>query len=229
MKKCLITVLFCILSCSCLLAEFWEPCCLVNNKDPDDRFVFIFIPKNGSSTFRIVVNTLHLVPYDHSRFKNSTKILIVRDPIYRPISIYSEVMKLRHEKNRTISEEFYKNRENIAESFKQFLLAIRNDFYEPHITTQCSFLDVKELTLDDIDFVLLFENLDEDMRIFCDLNDITYHNYTENVASTYMKEVLKELIISDEEIRNLIYTIWEKDFEFYEDARKRRSEIFKGL
>jgi len=225
MKKWITTTLL-IFACSYLQAR-WESSCLINNRDRSNHIVFVFVPKNGSSTFRIVVNTLDLVPYDHSKFKNSTKVFIARDPIYRPISIYSEVMKLRFEKNRTKSEEFYKNRNNIIESFKQFLFVIRNDFYEPHITSQYSFLNDKQLSLDDIDFVLLFENLDEDMRIFCELNDVVFHNYNENKASAHMKKVLKELIRSDDEVRNLIHDIWKKDFEFYEKAKKRRLEIFE--
>ncbi len=207
----------------------WESKCLVDTNDSSKQFAFIFIPKNGSSTFRKIVNTFFVVDFNPSDFQDSTKVLIVRDPLFRPISIYSEVLNLRFEKERTIHENFYINRADIVKSFKQFLHIIKDDFYEPHITHQHTFLDEKELSLSDIDFVLLFENLEADIKLFCKLNALPFQIFCENSSNSYNKKILKNLIKSDQEVRDLIYSIWEKDFELYEAAKSRRSEIFNSI
>ena len=61
---------------------------------------------------------------------------------------------------------FYKNRKEPTVSFYQFLEAIENNFYDIHVEPQYSFLYPKGISIDEIDFILDFDHLEQDLRIF---------------------------------------------------------------
>lgn len=196
---------------------------------------FCFIPKNGSTTIRKALNAKKQMKWDAKKYnKNYKKLFAIRNPLYRPISIYKEVLKRRDDFKpltkikpcvMTQNAAFYKKREDVKLSFKLFLQMIENNFYDPHITFQYEALSHKNLTLEDMDFIFLFENLSEDIKQFCKRSGIEYTDWDLNKTPDDMKNTLVEYVDKDVEIQKLIRKIWKKDFEFYEQAKKMRTVV----
>ncbi len=199
------------------------------NKALENDFCFFIIPKNGSTRIRGALNIREGRRYDNyveNGTREFTNVISVRYPLYRPISIYYQVMRLRKfAPNITRNSEFYKYSDDVKKSFKIFLNEIENNFYEPHISHQYLELKRKNLTLDDMDFVFLFEELETDLKHFCDFHQIPYENQVRNQAPSELKTTLREVIDTDPEVRAQIHKLWAKDFEFYEKAKLRRNEI----
>lgn len=190
------------------------------------------MPKTGSSTLRSLLSAKNITKFNlvKDNLDDYVKLLTVRDPLYRPISMYNEVMKLRKmAPEATRKTEFYKNRGDLIKSFKLFLHEVEDNFYEPHIHHQYLTLEWKNLTLDDMDFIFLFEELNSDMKKFCKLHQVPYKYTHIRVTPEQKKRTLINLIDSDPKVRQQIYKIWKKDFEFYEKAKIKREQILKDI
>ena len=195
---------------------------------------YIYMPKNLSTYLRkCFYRHPKMYPYKkiakaHGSF---IKVICVRDPLYRAISCYNEVMKLRRDspKDKTVESQFWKTRENIRKSFSLFLDEIENNFYDPHINHQHLALSRIGLTLADIDFVILQSKAAEDLKTFNRKYPIPMKPAERNRTPSKTKLILKRYIQEDSGIREKIRKLWEKDFEFYEEAKKRRLEILKNF
>lgn len=196
------------------------------NPENANKYCFIFIPKNGTTSLRNILKTTKLYKYLplQSRLNTFEKLIIIRDPLYRPISIYNEVMKLRKDGDyrATLCSEFYKERHNIEKSFSLFLDEIEGNFYEPHITYQYQALTEKNLILENMDYIFLFEQLNSDIWKFCQKNSIHFSRLRENQTSKSRKDKLVDFIDQNLHIQNKIHRIWKEDFVFYEEAKKIR-------
>ncbi len=176
----------------------------------------------------MLLETVQNTPFDHvkNNLDEYIKFISVRHPLYRPVSIYAEVMKLRKmTQEKTKKTNFYQYREDLKKSFRTFLDEIEDNFYDPHISHQYLALQRKNLTLDDMDYIFLFENLDWDLKHFCAHQNIPYLKNDKNITPSSQKETLIDLINSEPRLRKQIRKLWAKDFEFYESAKLRREEI----
>ncbi len=201
------------------------------NKYKKNNFCIHVIPKNGSMTLRNQLNTKDVVSFDSvkDRLDEYTNLITVRNPLYRPASIYVEVLRLRSQAPEITKQMgFYKIKQDPIASFKLFLHEIDNNFYNAPINHQHLTMEKKNLTLQDMDFVFLFENLDKDIQTFCAHHNIQNREKHLNSSPDNIRELLINLINTDPEVKQQIYKLWEKDFEFYEEAKKRRQDILKS-
>lgn len=201
------------------------------SREQKNNFCFIHIPKNATSTMEFVLKTYALHDFNtlEERAANLEKLTVVRNPLYRPISIYNEVMKLRKDGDykKTLLSKFYHERDNLEKSFSLFLEEIEGNFYEPHISFQYKALTNKNLTLDDMDFIFLFEKLDDDIKKFCRKNRISYTHEKLNKTPEQRKTTLVDFINNNTEIQEKIYKIFMTDFDFYKRALEKRKKINK--
>lgn len=201
------------------------------NKKNENNFALFLIPKNGSTTIRKTLNIGKKNYY--SKLKKNLdsyeKIIVLRDPLYRAASIYNEVMKLRFKKSASITRSLkcYEFRHDLEKSFAFFLDEIENFPFEPHINYQYLTLENKNVTLEDMNYIFLFEELDNDLIRFCRHQNIRYNHNSENLTPIAKKEFLHNLIDTNPEIQNKIRRLWAKDFEFYEKAKLQRKKILR--
>lgn len=228
MKSYIICLFFIVSSFLSADQDYQYSRCMISPNN-EHNICYIMVPKNASTSLRAFLQVKgrpYSIVKDH--INKYIKVVSVRDPLYRPISIYNEIMKLRPDGPWEITEktEFYKNKDNIELSFKQFLDFITDNFYDyVHITHQHRFLKYKGLTLNDMDYIFLCENLDKDLQKFCIKYNWPYNNYHRNETTTEVKTTLKQYIDSSIEIQNKIKELWKEDFKFYEEAKKYRSKI----
>ena len=199
------------------------------------RVCYFWIQKNASMFLRESLfgrNANKCVKYyaDYMKSRNPDdfqKIICVRDPLYRPISCYNEVLKLRPSGMQSITKQmqFYKCRHDLYKSFRTFLDEIEDNFYEPHISHQYIQLSRNGLTLEDMDYIFLFENLPEDFLRFRQKFQINALDEPQNTTPKTKKSALVEFIDANPDIQKKIRKIWAKDFEFYEEAKKRRQAL----
>lgn len=199
------------------------------NSRKENNFCLLCIPKNASTTLKNIIDTTKTRKYfDYKhRFEKYEKLIVIRDPMYRAMSIYNEIMKLRIDGDykKTMASKFYKERNDLKKSFSLFLDEIKNNFYDFHLTFQCHALTHMDLTLEDLDYIFLFEELDSDILDFCNKNSIPYVPTHMNKTNLKQKNILTSFIDENLYIQDKIRDIWELDFEFYERAKEARKNI----
>ena len=190
------------------------------------KLCFINIPKNASTTIRRTFNLKH-VQYS-SEYKDYKKVIIIRDPTTRIISIYNEIIKLRTDGdfNQTRKSNFYKYfkvRHDIPKSFDLFLDYIKSNMYDDHLIHQYKFLENKDLDIDDIDHVIDIKNLKQELQNIINLYNIKCGNIIRcQVGGTCVKTVLTPII---GRYYSKILAIYSKDFELYRKVRNNKIKI----
>ena len=188
---------------SCFISEEYKLC-------------FINIPKNASTTIRTTLKLEHCQYSDN--YKDYKKIIVIRDPITRIVAGYNEILKLRRdgafaETQRTNFYKYFKVRHDIPKSFDLFLDYIKNNLYDDHLIQQSFFLKYKGLSIDDIDYVIDFKNLNEELQKIIDLYNIKCPKIIRRqVGSTNVKRALKPIL---GKYQKKIRAIYSKDFELY--------------
>lgn len=183
-----------------------------------NKFMFINIPKNASTSIRQCLKNRQLVEYAPIKDKNSyVKFCIIRNPVDRVISSYSEVLKLRPDGPFYLTKQmnFFKQRNNPINSFNLFIDEISKDFYDEHTFPQEIFLKHKGLTLSDIDVTILFENIKTEIPKF-------FNKYGAVVSLPHawagkidLKNKLMNYIKENKTIQNKITNLYREDHKLY--------------
>ena len=198
--------------------------CFISNK-----FILINIPKNASSSMREAIKVKSRVDFLECSTNSYKKTcVVIRDPYTRIISTFSELLKLRMDGPywETLQSEWYKvykqnPEKNIKKAFKLFLDYIEKRLYDSHLHTQTSYLEGKNISIEEIDYVLLFENLNRDFKKMCEKMKLPYRiNWANKITKRNLKSTLKELIDNDETIKNSIKNIYREDFILHHKACK---------
>ncbi|MFZ4773420.1 MAG: sulfotransferase family 2 domain-containing protein [Chlamydiia bacterium] len=151
------------------------------------------------------------------------KVISVRNPMYRCISMYNEIMKVRKDGNYkvTLASNFYRMRKNIRASFCSFLNEIKDNFYDVHITHQYRYVTEKGLTLADMDHIIIFEELESGLISFFKKYNFPLRLEKINQSTNLweVREIIR-LIHSSPKIQKQIRELWSEDFEFYEEAKR---------
>lgn len=216
--------------------------CHINNYDPEKRqhkcigtingVKFCLLPLGKTATMSII-NTLGLKPTICEKgldVSDYIKIVVVRDPYYRTVSSYFEMMKLRRDGPWSVTKNslFYRTKEHVAVSFRKFLQFLHpNNFYDDHVFPQAHNLKLHGYDLEEVDEVLVFENLQEDLNRLIQkyqLNKTVKHC---NKAPVDKKTILTKYVSTDPYCRRMIRSIFKQDFELYEKAVKLRNNRLK--
>lgn len=186
----------------------------------NEDFSFLNIPKNASSTLRQLFEfgnnrTKMAGPADET-FHRRITFTVIRNPIDRFISGYSEVLKCRNDGpcDYTRSLPFYnmKDPDLKIQRFKTFLSNVEDNLYDEHIKPQVYYLgDVK------VDYYLSLENLENDVNAMLVENGFEPLNF-ERRWNTGLKDkqIYKDFIMSNENILSKIKMMYKDDFELYE-------------
>jgi len=166
------------------------------------------------------------------KFKNdkAKKFMIIRDPFERAISSYLELLKLREDTSPTHfltqMTDFYNMRENLLASFCKFLEELQlYGFYDIHTHPQIKLLTDLGLTIDDMDTVILFDNLQDELEDMCKAYHIPLHDHEVamgqfiNKGDPIKKAQLKQYIEEHPKIRKVIANLYPQDYEIYRELK----------
>ena len=189
----------------------------------NDDFAFLNIPKNASTTLRLLLelhNREKMKDKNDEVFHNRTTFTVIRNPIDRIISGYSEVSKCRHDglHEYTRSLPFYnmQNPDQKLQRFETFIDNIYDNLYDEHIKAQTFYLnDIK------VDYFIIFDNLENEVNSMLRDNDFPVLNFEKrwNTGLTD-KDVYKDFIYENDNILNKIKKMFAEDFELYENLKK---------
>ena len=184
--------------------------CLVS-----DDLCHIRMVKCGSGTMK---GSFHMIPEVYTKEKHGhlKKSIILRDPLTRIVSAFYQILKQGWNaipgKTKKI-EKFFKTK-----SFEDFLEEIENNgFFNAHLAPQYLYLEAKNLTLDDIDYIIDFANFDEVQKINPNVL-IKHFNKNRNKC----KEIDKTIEIALKN-KDRIYKLYEKDFLLYENVKSSKT------
>ena len=189
--------------------------------DDINKLCFINIPKNASTTIR---TTLHLKNSEYTEeYKDYHKIIVIRNPMTRIISSYNEVIKLRRDGpyKQTVKTKFYhyyKVRHDVEKSFDLFLDYIKNNMYNEHVFHQHSFIESKGLTINDFEHIILFENLEKELKNIIQLYNINSNkiNHLQSGHNRNKKKIRSFI----RKYANKIRSIYSDDFELYKKIKE---------
>lgn len=198
-----------------------DPRCQINH---ENKYVFINVSKNASTSIR---NTIIFDIFtDYNTIKNPDdyfKFMVIRNPIYRAVSSYLELIKLRRDGPFQITQnsDWFKEKDK-EKSFEMFIEFIDGNFYDSHVLPQVNFLKDKDLTIDDIDVKLLHENIVEDFNgLVTNNKQIKVKNKLMNmqVGDIGIKATLTKFVDSNPRIKERIREVYSEDSEIYDNLK----------
>ena len=123
---------------------------------------------------------------------------------------------LIHQKTREMPFYHMKESEN---RFVEFLNQVEKEFWDEHIQPQAFYILDHSGQLLPFDYILSFENLEEDMRHMCSRHARIRHHQDRlphlNSKSTIDKNKIMGYINNNPTIKSKIYEIYKQDFELY--------------
>tara|TARA_R100000805_G_C3571359_1_gene77388 strand:+ start:107 stop:760 length:654 start_codon:yes stop_codon:yes gene_type:complete len=193
-----------------------------------DRYMLIHIYKNASISLRNTLGMWTYKNYTHLEPDNYIKICVLRNPLYRCISIYQYILRLEngespyHPAELIKQTEFYKIRNKPIESFNSFLRAIDGgNFFDAVAQPQIKFLRDKSLPISKVSNFLIQENIDNDFKKFCFEHQIENVQIThDNRSDDKVKETLTKYVDIDPIARDKILDIYSEDKDLYETIAK---------
>ncbi len=196
--------------------------CFHNN----DNLIFFNIPKNASSSvrnyFRLNKRESFFKIKNIERYK---KLMVIRNPYDRIISSFNEVIKCRKDGPRWETQQcewFHLQKNNLEAGFEMFLDYISDNIYDPHIHRQIDYLNEKEVSLEEIDFLLLFEDLRREINAMPSQlrprGGFPHINRSKN--RSIQNNSLEDLINKDANIKSKIENIYKDDIIMYQKLLK---------
>jgi len=202
--------------------------------DPEERFAFIHIYKNASISFRNALNMRgRYFKYIDVKDKGLVTVCILRNPIDRVISMYLYLLRLedngypnQHPIEETKKSCFYKNQDDVIESFKYFLNAISdNNYYDAVTYPQIKFIEDRGLNINDIDEIMLEKNLSWEYKEFKEKykikNDLDFPN--DNVGNEEKKKLISNYIKTNFNIKMKIMNMYREDIQMYNTIALERN------
>jgi hypothetical protein len=130
------------------------------------KLVFVPIPKNGSTTIRLLSNAdfkqVFLTEVTQFDYLNYNWFSVVRDPLDRFVSSYLET-RLRGYNNIFKDYVFQKKLEN---SLQECLAELENEIFDPHFYHQSTLLHFFDKGIQNKISLLKFSNLEDNLRVY---------------------------------------------------------------
>tara|TARA_Y100000034_G_C6908787_1_gene422602 strand:- start:2692 stop:3684 length:993 start_codon:yes stop_codon:yes gene_type:complete len=192
---------------------------------------------------------MHPVIDEGCRWETNKKLIIVRDPIDRAISAYQHLLRqpFRAQPGTstahiTVKMKFWqklfepvtdtggvkvdldspKSPKDIVYSFMLFLQeSEKYGFYNKHAFPQTKFLTDLGLSIEDVDYIIPFEDLKEGIDKLCEMYGLSGASHTvaikENRNSSVppIKKLLQKFLAEDEPAAARVKKLYEEDFELY--------------
>ena len=186
----------------------------------DNKFVYLFMPRNGSVSFRNcgLFGSEKPIQYSDS-FRNKIKIVILREPIERVISLFL------WQKRRIAYR--WKDDEDFIIPFENYLIGLTKSFNELTIP-QCKYLSRKDLTLYDIEEVFTLDNYNNDVKNFSTKYNLDLEIGHLNQSNRERFDILLQYL-NDEFVdkKNILLEIYREDIELYNSQTKRSKILLK--
>ena len=178
----------------------------------DDRFVYLFMPRNGSVSFRNcgLFGSDKPIKYRDS-YRDLIKIIILREPIERVVSMF--LWKQR----------FSRRGDNVKyiEPFKSFILGLINERSEL-TCPQLDYLSGKGLTIDDIEEVFTLDNYNNDVKNFSTKYNLDLEIGHLNQSNRERFDTLLQFVNDNDKIKNNLIEIYKEDIELYNSQTKKK-------
>ena len=210
------------------------------------RIIYLHTHKNASTFVRQFFQPLisdrwyadHGAPWDkegclHADFhhipqtKEWNNFWIVRNPIDRIISAFLRGkhrgwVTVEGERDEFIvigGERFPKpHRYALPNEFRVFLQRVGMSYFDPHLYPQVVTLADKNLDLADVDDIILFDNLTEELQDYSDKHRLGWKVASEspkNQQPSDEKHELQNFVMNDRRIRTSIEALYPEDFLIY--------------
>ena len=180
----------------------------------DNKFVYLFMPRNGSQSFRNCGLFGSETPIKYSdSFRNKIKIVILREPIERVISLFL------WQKRRVAYR--WKKDEDFITPFENYLIGLTKSFSELTIP-QCKYLSRKDLTLADIEEVFTLDNYNNDVKNFSTKYNLDLDIGHFNQSNRERFDTLLQFINDNDDIKNNLTEVYSEDFELYNSQTKKK-------
>ena len=180
----------------------------------DNRFVYLFMPRNGSVSFRNCGLFGSETPIQYSdSFRNKIKIVILREPIERVISMFLwQKRRVAHK---------WKEDEDFIIPFENYLIGLTKSFSELTIP-QCKYLSKKDLTIDDIEEVFTLDNYNNDVKNFSTKYNLDLEIGHLNQSNRERFDTLLQFVNDNDKIKNNLIEIYKEDIELYNSQTKKK-------
>ena len=178
----------------------------------DNKFVYLFMPRNGSQSFRNcgLFGSENPIKYRDS-YRDLIKIIILREPLERFVSLF--LWKKRRNK--------HKNDEVLITDFETFILGMEGQDRNTNELTapQSDYLSKKDLTIDDIEEVFTLDNYNNDVKNFSTKYNLDLEIGHLNQSNRNKFDTLLQFINDNDDIKNKLIEIYSEDFELYNSQK----------
>ena len=180
----------------------------------DNRFVYLFMPRNGSVSFRNCGLFGNETPIQYSdSFRNKIKIVILREPIERVVSIFLwQKRRVAHK---------WKEDEDFIIPFENYLIGLTKSFSDLTLP-QYEYLSRKDLTLYDIEEVFTLDNYNNDVKNFSTKYNLDLEIGHLNQSNRERFDTLLQFINENDDIKNNLIEIYKEDIELYNSQTKKK-------
>ena len=179
-----------------------------------NKFVYLFMPRNGSQSFRNcgLFSSEKPIKYSDS-FRNKIKIVILREPIERVISMFL------WQKRRVAYK--WKEDEDFIIPFENYLIGLTKSFSDLTLP-QYEYLSRKDLTLYDIEEVFTLDNYNNDVKNFSTKYNLDLNIGHLNQSNRERFDTLLQFINDNDKIKNNLKEVYSQDFGLYNSQIKKK-------
>jgi hypothetical protein len=172
------------------------------------------MPRNGSVSFRNCGLFGNETPIQYSdSFRNKIKIVILREPIERVVSIFLwQKRRVAHK---------WKEDEDFIIPFENYLIGLTKSFSELTIP-QCKYLSKKDLTIDDIEEVFTLDNYNNDVKNFSTKYNLDLEIGHLNQSNRERFDTLLQFVNDNDKIKNNLIEVYNVDIELYNSQTKKK-------
>ena len=180
----------------------------------DNRFVYLFMPRNGSQSFRNCGLFGSETPIQYSdSFRNKIKIVILREPIERVISMFLwQKRRVAHK---------WKEDEDFIIPFENYLIGLTKSFSDLTLP-QYEYLSRKDLTIADIEEVFTLDNYNNDVKNFSTKYNLDLEIGHLNQSNRERFDTLLQFVNENDDIKNNLIEIYKEDIELYNSQTKKK-------
>ena len=199
--------------------------------DQENKIIYLHTHKNASKTIRrSMLRPRHTSENIENLINDGYKTFwVVRNPLERVVSSFSEIGHMARNmcKEDYVWESLEWKDIDIDNEFEFFIERIEKSYFDPHVYPQILTLIHKNIKIEDVDRIILFDNLQEEILSFVDENGIQGWNLKlyqvkTGPADSIIKKHLSDRIQKSTALQERIISLYEEDMEIYQQLAKLR-------
>lgn len=191
----------------------------------EDKLLFLGIPKNASSSIRKTWESkgLDRCHFNNKSFEEYKKFTIIRNPLDRFASGVTEIYTRRGTGEIKYPMTTIHELSSANDIVKNVISLIRKySFVDVHIAPQIFYLRDQGNEFFQLDYILLFENLKDDLlQMYNDISKNVKLRFENKTKNHILKNQILQIISEDQRIKDDIKELYLEDFEYYDKISKR--------